>query len=160
MSVRVFENDKFTHNKETLVKKNKENMSQWEQLWFSWATARQIQLICWAAGVCFRVSLKPKFSVVQLEEDVNYTLPIRKTQRRIQGISVPRARGKDALRREGDRKPCTARPLEKEAFAELSRELYCPPFSLEPSCSPLQCPFRSWCSGFLPQCLASEFFLW
>lgn len=48
------------------------------------------------------MSLKPKFSVVQLEEDVNYTLPIRKTQRRIQGISVPRARGKDALRREGD----------------------------------------------------------
>lgn len=35
MSVRVFENNKFTHNKETLVKKNRENMSQWEQLWFS-----------------------------------------------------------------------------------------------------------------------------
>lgn len=106
MSVRVFENYKFTHNKETLVKKNRENMSQWEQVWFSCATARQIQLICWAIGVCLLVSLKPKFSMVQLAEDANYTLPIRKTQRHIQGISVSRARDKDALRIEGDRKTC------------------------------------------------------
>lgn len=106
MSVRVFENNKFTHNKETLVKKNRGNMSQWEQVWFSWATARQIQLTCWAIGVCFLVSLTPKFSVVQLGEDVNYTLPICKTQRHIQGISVFRACNKDTLRREGDRKPC------------------------------------------------------
>lgn len=51
------------------------------------------------------MSLKPKFSMVQ-GEDVNYVFLTHKRQRHIQHVSVSGACRKDALRREGDRKPC------------------------------------------------------